>query len=1350
MIEDTRESYAIGGRCYTFCVIPSRLPATRACAREGLGPLSSAAVLLLLALPRIARADVTCNPTDCNASGVVNRYYPAPLSSTQVTAAAGARKIRIDTAAAQGAAGAIAAGDLLLVIQMQDAAHDITDTRTYGDGVGGAGAGPPEGSPGGYTGTPSAGLYEYVVAEAAVGTAVATIAACTGGNAPAADEVCISGNGAGTGLLNTYASRTATTAQDRQTYQVVEVLQCYTLTLTGNVTAFAWNGRAGGVIALEALTNLDFAGFQINANAAGFRGGDGRQMRWNSSAGPGPYRQNDTLPRDPGVGNNSTKEAGKGEGIAGTPALTGAATTAGAGTATGSYYRGSGALANRSDARGAPGNAGGGGTRDTAGGGGGNGGRGGTGGDGWYYDTIGVTAAANHSLFDGGTANFMGGHGGGAYAFSTVTRAIMGGGGGGGWTHSGVNGAPNADSSWGGFGGGIVIVRAGGVTNPTNAIDVTADGSAGLASPGGGGSIGMSAGGGGAGGTIVFVSTAPLPALVLNARGGAGGSSGGYHSGGGGGGGGFIFESDANPVESVTAGAAGSSAGENPAADGNCPEAAAPFFCGASPGIVGVIAAATYDTTPGVRSCAQVTRASIRGVRVDPSGTVEFVVGSQERTASFDIYEPSEREPVLSVSRKATGLVKITDTPIMAPTQNSVTPIVYRASTRPISAGEIYIEETEVSGTRRMMGPFSIDDARLARQFERMEARVDAQPTERRGAAILAAPRSHGRGHRARGADGGSNRQASPDALRIETLGDGRATLTRETLLAEGVPSSALTRPGRLSLTDRGVPVPFVLTPDRSLNFMAHSLVTDHTDRAAYVLSWTGPPPAPVVPLTKRGFARRAGFHRVEQDLAYLPQIMEGADPWLWQFADVSGVATSAFELPPFRSAAEVAVRVGLVTWASGPSTVSVAVNGQLIGRAEASGTEMVEIEGTLDAVYLHPGSNEIAVTFASADVAGYALLDIADFGLTPDFSSRTVEVADISRFDSDLPRAREVDYLIVTHELFTAAAERIGAAKTAEGHTVAIVDAERAYDRFSGGVPEAAAIRALIAHYARGGRLKYVLLIGDDTFDPNNNFGGTQVSYLPSLMAWDPNSGYVPSENEYADVDGDGSPDLAIGRLPVETPAEALRVAAKIETETARLASSSGHVLVADNYRLQDPNFDRRIDEIAAGLSGPTTLIRLSEGAAAAREALGAGLLAGPKTVHYVGHGGPDIWADEGVLTSDDLDDLALDETRGSVMFAWSCRSNMYQYYYGPSIHEAALRNPGGAVAAIGGANMSQPDEQTVFSDRLSLEIARGRSLGEAMKRAKAWALKTNPKGMKPIVDNFSLFGDPALVLPR
>jgi hypothetical protein len=62
----------------------------------------------------------------------------------------------------------------------------------------------------------------------------------------------------------------------------------------------------------------------------------------------------------------------------------------------------------------------------------------------------------------------------------------------------------------------------------------------------------------------------------------------------------------------------------------------------------------------------------------------------------------------------------------------------------------------------------------------------------------------------------------------------------------------------------------------------------------------------------------------------------------------------------------------------------------------------------------------------------------------------------------------------------------------------------------------------------------------------------------------------------------------------------------------------------------------------------------------------------------------------------------------------------------------------------------MSQADEQAQFADRVYAEIARGRPLGEAMRRAKIGALKLNPETVGPIVNNFSLFGDPSLVLPR
>src|SRR5437867_7781001 len=64
-----------------------------------------------------------------NLSGIVNTYYPGVDGTTL---AAGATSIPVG---APVGGQAIAADNLLLVIQMQDADIDSTDTDSYGDGV---------------------------------------------------------------------------------------------------------------------------------------------------------------------------------------------------------------------------------------------------------------------------------------------------------------------------------------------------------------------------------------------------------------------------------------------------------------------------------------------------------------------------------------------------------------------------------------------------------------------------------------------------------------------------------------------------------------------------------------------------------------------------------------------------------------------------------------------------------------------------------------------------------------------------------------------------------------------------------------------------------------------------------------------------------------------------------------------------------------------------------------------------------------------------------------------------------------------------------------------------------------
>ena len=174
-------------------------------------------------------------------SGVVNTYYPGVG-----TAAAGDGTV--DVGGSSGAAAAIAAGDLLLVIQMQDADFDSSNTNAYGHG------GAPASPASGYTALNATGRYEYVRATSGCGRGT----------------VSIEGLGAGNGLLYGVPDRrrhrsggpALVPGRSRAPVHVGDHLV--------GLTALAWNGSVGGVLALDATGALTLAG-TVSVDGLGFR-----------------------------------------------------------------------------------------------------------------------------------------------------------------------------------------------------------------------------------------------------------------------------------------------------------------------------------------------------------------------------------------------------------------------------------------------------------------------------------------------------------------------------------------------------------------------------------------------------------------------------------------------------------------------------------------------------------------------------------------------------------------------------------------------------------------------------------------------------------------------------------------------------------------------------------------------------------------------------------------------------------------------------------------------------------------------------------------------------------------------
>jgi uncharacterized repeat protein (TIGR01451 family) len=468
---------------------------------------SSAALAQVCATPGLAGPTTTL-------AGTVNSYYPG---SGNVTAGATSITLGALDTSGGGSATTIGTGDLLIVMQMQGATFDFSNSDCYGDGVGTAGCATRATTSSSYAGghlagaTYLAGNWEYCTAVSALGA---------GGGALAVN--CSGGSG---GTVNAYQQSAATGSAGAYRYQVIRVPQHSSATLSGAVTAAAWNGSTGGVVALQVAGALNMNGASINASSRGFRGGG---VTFVAPYGPpviDPTNGSSFYRAVAGAIPGGEREGSfKGEGIAGTPRLVynGAAQVD---TGTDGYPGGS-------RGRGAPGNAGGGGNNQNGGGaGGGNGGLGGNGGGGWN------DVSRPNTFFDSGGHGGDGSTRGGNNLGLSVSRMIMGGGGGAGHVDGG--GTSCEQGGWGGNGGGIAIVKAGSFAG---AGSIVADGNTGFLPNFTGGGCTDAAGGGGAGGSIYVVSdTGSLAGLTINARGGTGvNSSHAQHGPGGGGGGGAV------------------------------------------------------------------------------------------------------------------------------------------------------------------------------------------------------------------------------------------------------------------------------------------------------------------------------------------------------------------------------------------------------------------------------------------------------------------------------------------------------------------------------------------------------------------------------------------------------------------------------------------------------------------------------------------------------------------------------------------------------------------------------------------------------------------------------------------
>jgi hypothetical protein len=339
---------------------------------------------------------------------------------------------------------------------------------------------------------------------------------------------------------------------------------------------------------------------------------------------------------------------------------------------------------------------------------------------------------------------------------------------------------------------------------------------------------------------------------------------------------------------------------------------------------------------------------------------------------------------------------------------------------------------------------------------------------------------------------------------------------------------------------------------------------------------------------------------------------------------------------------------------------------------------------------------------------------------------------------------------LVIAHRDFVGGLAPLVATRVAQGLTVKVADVEDVYARFSGGIVDPEAMRAYVKVAAATMGTEFVLLVGGDTFDYLGILGAGARSFVPSLYApTGPVVRFAPVDPAIADLDGDGAPDLAIGRLPVRTRAELDAVVAKtLAYERKDYARTA--ILVADR---SEPgalvSYGVASEAIAASLGRDWSVRRLY-----LDELVPANLHTwlieaidnGAALTSFVGHSGPAAWTPDAVLSVADVKALT-NAARPTVVIQWGCWNS---YFVSPSdaLGPALLLSPSGAAATLGATALADDTSENELAGLLAAQLAvPGIRLGTAVQTAKRQLAARHP-GLADVQLGWTLLGDPTLVV--
>lgn len=410
---------------------------------------------------------------------------------------------------------------------------------------------------------------------------------------------------------------------------------------------------------------------------------------------------------------------------------------------------------------------------------------------------------------------------------------------------------------------------------------------------------------------------------------------------------------------------------------------------------------------------------------------------------------------------------------------------------------------------------------------------------------------------------------------------------------------------------------------------------------------------------------------------------------------------------------------------------------------------------------------------------------NIADFTIATD-SLKQFAVVDNSGLsptaygkisNQDLHALPQQDMLIITRKSFLTQAEQIAQFhRSKQGLSVAVADLEKIFNEFSSGTTDITAVRNFIKMFydrANGNpnlMPKYVLLFGDGTYD-NKNLGDYFLPTYESRSTFEALSTYVSddyfgclNDNEGADITNTALNimDVAVGRLPVDNTDKANNAYAKILSYSSKAAM--GDWRNQSTFIADDEDYNLHFDDAEDIANSYTSQYKCTNtdkiyldafnqqsGTGGARypdvnATIDRKFYTGSLFFNYMGHGGPLGLAQEGILSTVDIDSWD-NPLKLPFFITATCEFTPFDDFHIYSAGERMLlRSGSGAIGLLSTTRLVIASQNKLINQNFMQKMVEATqninmTIGDITREAKKITTSTYEGNRK-----FSLFCDPAL----